>query len=146
MIENIIKTQNGYRATIDGQEWSIPNDTGNRFWQVVQDAIANGAEVTIEGPPVAPVSNLSFAQLLIGLVNEQWISEADGDGWLSGTLPNAVLSVISTLPEDQRFAAKARALRPSEVLRNDPLVSAMGTAVGKTEAEIDTFFQTYALI
>lgn len=88
--------------------------------------------------------SLSFAQLMIGLVTEQWITEVEGESWLAGTLPNAVLLVIDGLPADQRFAAKARALRPSEVLRSDPLVAAMGTAAGKTEAEIDTFFQTYA--
>lgn len=97
-------------------------------------------------PPAQPalVPNLSFAQLMIGLVAEAWITEAEGDGWLAGTLPLAVLTVIDSLPLGQRFAAKARALRPSEVLRSDPLVAAMGTAAGKTGAEIDTFFQTYA--
>lgn len=87
---------------------------------------------------------LSFAQLLIGLVTEAWITEAEGDAWLSGTLPFAVLTVIDNLPANQRFAARARALRPSEVLRNDPLVISMGTAAGKTDTEIDTFFRTYA--
>ena len=51
MITNIIQTLHGYRATIDGQEWSIPDDPGNRFWQMVQDAIAEGATVTVEQPP-----------------------------------------------------------------------------------------------
>jgi hypothetical protein len=89
---------------------------------------------------------LSFAQLLIGLVTEAWITEAEGNAWLAGALPNAVLTVIDSLPAGQRFAAKARALRPSEVLRNDPLVAAMGTAAGKTAEEIDTFFRTYAQV
>lgn len=89
---------------------------------------------------------LSFAQLLIGLVTEAWITEADGEAWLVGTLPLAVLTVIDSLPANQRFAAKARALRPSEVLRNDPLVAAMGAAAGKTAAEIDAFFTTYAQV
>lgn len=144
MIENIIQTSHGYRATINGVEWSIPDAPGNRHWQMVQDAIAGGASVTVEQAPAAPVPNLTFAQLLIGLVTEQWITEADGEGWLTGTLPAAVTAVIDTLPEGQRFAAKARALRPSEVLRSDPLVAAMGLAAGKTEAEIDAFFTTYA--
>lgn len=87
---------------------------------------------------------LSFAQLLIGLVTEAWITEAEGEAWLSGTLPTAVLTVIDALPVEQRFAAKARALRPSQVLRSDPLVAAMGAAAGKTSAEVDAFFQTYA--
>lgn len=144
MITNIIQTPTGYRATIDGVEWSIPDAPGNRHWQMVQDAITEGATVTVEEPPAAPVPNLSFAQLLIGLVTEAWITEADGEAWLAGTLPLAVLTVIDSLPVEQRFAAKARALRPSEVLRADPLVTAMGTAAGKTEAEIDAFFTTYA--
>jgi hypothetical protein len=87
---------------------------------------------------------LSFAQLMIGLVTEQWITELEGEAWLAGSLPLPVALVIESLPLGQRFAAKARALRPSEVLRGDPLVSAMGTAAGKTEAEIDAFFTTYA--
>lgn len=101
----------------------------------------------LPGPQPAPVpQSISFAQLLIGLVTEQWITEADGNGWLTGTLPAAVTAVIDSLPEGQRFAAKARALRPSEVLRADPLVAAMGAAAGKTSAQIDAFFQTYAQV
>ena len=89
---------------------------------------------------------LSFAQLLIGLVSEAWITEAEGEAWLAGTLPFNVLMVIDGLPADQRFPAKARALRPSEVLRADPMVEAMGTAAGKTDAEIDAFFLTYSKV
>lgn len=96
--------------------------------------------------PTPVPASITFAQLLIGLVSERWITEADGEGWLTGTLPAAITAVIDTLPPEHRFAAKARALRPSEVLRSDPLVAAMGTAAGKTEAEIDTFFRTYAQV
>lgn len=89
---------------------------------------------------------LSFAQLLIGLVSEGWITEAEGEAWLAGTLPGTVLLVIDGLPADQRFPAKARALRPSEVLRLDPMVIGMGTAAGKTDVEIDAFFTTYSAV
>ena len=89
---------------------------------------------------------LSFAQMLIGLVAEQWITEAEGEAWLTGTLPAAVLALIATLPANQRFAAKARAVQPSVVLRNDPLVAALGAAQGKTAEELDTFFRTYAQV
>lgn len=87
---------------------------------------------------------LSFAQLLIGLVTEGWITEAEGEAWLAGTLPAPVLGLIATLPPEQQFPAKARATVPSEVLRTDPLVSALGTAQGKTAEELDQFFLTYA--
>lgn len=146
MIKNIIQTQNGYRATIDGVEFFIPNAPGNRHYQMVQDAIAAGATVIMEAPPAPPVPDLSFAQLLIGLVAEQWITEAEGEAWLAGTVPAAALALIDTLPANQRFAAKARAVRPSVVLRADPLVNALGAAQGKTAAELDTFFTTYSQV
>lgn len=132
-----------YSADIDGTLWYGITPV-SRFYADVQEAIANGEPVGT--PPVPPVyiPNLSFAQLLIGLVTEGWITEAEGEGWLVGTLPAPVLAVIATLPTNQQFAAKARASRPSDVERADPLVAALATAEGKTSAEIDAFFTTYA--
>jgi hypothetical protein len=96
-------------------------------------------------PPEPPVPDaISFAQLLIGLVTEQWITEAEGEAWLAGTLPAPVLALIATLPAEQQFPAKARALRPSEVLRADPLVELLGAAQGKTPEQLDDFFRTYS--
>lgn len=117
------------------------------------DVEAHGREIfglaSAMNPPPAPpapviVPSLSFAQLLIGLVSEGWITETEGNGWITGTLPPAVNAVIDTLPAEQRFPARARALRPSVVLRSDPLVPALGAAAGKTSAQIDAFFVTYA--
>lgn len=87
---------------------------------------------------------LSFAQLLTGLVMENWITQAEGQAWLQGVLPAAVMSLIDTLPSEQQFAAIARATVPSAVNRMDPLVIQLGAAQGKTPEELDTFFQTYA--
>lgn len=89
---------------------------------------------------------ISFAQLLIGLVSESWITEAEGEAWLSGMLPEKVLLLINSLPQEQRFVAKARAIRPSVILLNDPLVTTMGAAAGKSEEDINTFFQTYSKV
>jgi hypothetical protein len=112
----------------------------------VEEIAAVEAQAAAAAEAARAAMTLTFAQLLIGLVTEQWITEVDGDAWLAGTLPTAVLTVIDSLPAGQRFAAKARALRPSDVLRSDPLVAAMGTAAGKTAEEIDTFFRTYAQV
>ena len=89
---------------------------------------------------------LSFAQLMIGLVKEGWLGQADAEGWLSGTLPPQVLATISLLPDDQQFAAKARALRPAVIDRMDPLVNMMALTQGRSPEEIDAFFQTYATV
>jgi hypothetical protein len=108
-------------------------------------------EAPLEPEPAAPsieefraTLTLTFSQLLIGLVAEEWITEAEGEAWLIGTLPAAVLTLISGLPEGQRFAAKARASRPSVVLRLDPLVVALATIQEKTPEQLDNFFLTYA--
>lgn len=96
---------------------------------------------------VQPVpQSISFAQLIIGLVTEGWITQAEGEAWLVGTLPTAVEAVINSLPANQRFIARARATRPSEVLRSDPLVASLAAAQGKTTEGIDNFFRTYSLI
>jgi hypothetical protein len=88
--------------------------------------------------------SLTFAQLLIGLVAEEWITQAEGEAWLSGTLPAPVLALIGALPPAAQFPARARAVRPSVVLRLDPLVTALAAAQGKSDAQLDDFFTTYA--
>jgi hypothetical protein len=98
----------------------------------------------IPPPAPAPVPDLSFAQLMIGLVSEGWITTAEGEAWLTGTLPAPVLALIGTLPEAQRFAAKARAIRPTVVERADPLVVMLGKAQGKEAEDMDNFFRKYA--
>lgn len=132
-----------YTADIDGTVWSGIT-AAHRFYADVQAAITDGEPVGTPPAPPVIIPDLSFAQLLIGLVTEEWITEAEGGGWLVGTLPAPVLAVIATLPAGQQFAAKARAIRPSAVVRADPLVAALAAAEGKASAEIDAFFTTYA--
>jgi hypothetical protein len=124
-----------------------PNDPEQHGRDIYAAALEAGpaAYVPVPAPP-APVPDLSFAQLMIGLVSEGWITTAEGEAWLTGTLPAPVLALIATLPAGQQFAAKARALRPTIVERNDPLVSALGLAQGKTPEQLDDFFRTYAAI
>lgn len=93
---------------------------------------------------VRAAASLSFPQLLIGLVTDGWITESEGDAWLGGDLPADVAAFIDALPADQRFAARARASQPSIVLRTDPLLNAMATSKGKSDEDIDLFFETYA--
>jgi hypothetical protein len=122
-----------------------PNNVGPGY-TYVNDVFT---EPVIEEPDISidrQALTLSFAQLLIGLVTESWITQIEGEQWLVGTLPAPVLYLISTLPSEQQFAAKARAIRPSEVLRLDPLVQALAVANNKTEEELDDFFITYAAV
>lgn len=104
-------------------------------------ALAAGPAPYVAPPVVVEIpSQITFAQLLIALVGAGWITEAEGDAWLDGTLPAPVLGLIGTLPAGERFAARARAKRPSVILRADPLVNGLALAQGKTSAEIDALF------
>lgn len=127
----------------DVPEGWIASDDAQIGWDVV-DGVPVSPPPRQPGP--APIPDLTFAQLMIGLVAEGWITEAEGDAWLTGTLPAAASALIDTLPEGQRFAAKARAVRPSVVLRADPLVNTLGAAQGKTPEQMDAFFTTYAQV
>ena len=132
-----------YTAEING---TVRHGITPATWQYqsVLEAIAGGEPVGTPPTPPAIVPDLSFAQLLIGLVTEEWITESEGGGWLVGTLPAPVLAVIATLPSNQQFAAKARAIRPSVIVRADPLVASLAAAEGKSSADIDAFFTTHA--
>ncbi len=96
--------------------------------------------------PVRQGMTLSFAQLLIGLASEGWITEQEGDAWADGILPDKVNQMISSLPQEQQFAARMRAKRPSEIVRTDPLVVMLGYAGKKTMDEMDQFFVKYSRI
>lgn len=128
-----------------GKPWRIVDEselpdrnTRDRWEWTASGPLTVGAEV------IAVPQSISFAQLLIGLVTEGWITEAEGDAWADGTLPAGVLALIAQLPANQQFAARTRAKRPSEVLRLDPLVAALAAAQSKTPEEIDQFFRTYS--
>ena len=127
---SLTKVVNGQRVPVpEGQQTVIAAD-----WA------ANAA-----APPRVP-AEITFRQLLIGLVAEGWITEAEGDAWLAGTIPAAASALVASLPEAQRFAARASIIRPSVILRADPLVAALAVAESKTEADLDTFFITYAQV
>jgi hypothetical protein len=140
------RADGSFVALINGLPYHIA--PGDPLFAAAQAA---GGKAPFEPQPPAPTDEqkrarmkMTFAQLLIGLVAENWITEAEGEAWLAGTLPAAVSALIATLPAGQRFPAKARASRPSVVLRTDPLVTALAAAQNKTPENLDTFFTTYA--
>jgi hypothetical protein len=101
-------------------------------------------EVEDDGPvlEIPPIIEISFAQLIGGLVTEKWISKAEGKAWLRGTLPGPVEAVIAMLPEEQQIFAEGRAIRPTSILLSDPLVQALAAMQGKA-AELPAFFNKY---
>jgi len=121
---------------------------GARFadgaWVVVEPVSVPEPEAAAEpGIEIVPAA-MSFAQFMIGLVAEKWITEDDGRLWLTGTLPPQVISTINLIPAEQRFATTAKAMRSPVVYRDDPLVQMMTLVQKRSAAEVDDFFRTYA--
>lgn len=128
--------------------------------EIIYDGLTGEARIVAADPAALPpepdpaealaaeraAMRLTFSQLMIGLVSEGWITEAEGDAWLDGTLPAPVQGLIATLPEAEQFPARARAKRLIEAQRLDPLVIGLALAEGKTDAELDMFFQSYAQV
>jgi hypothetical protein len=126
---------------------AVIDEDGISRMSMLASAVPEEETILPADPIEEPVpQSITFAQLVIGLVAEGWITQAEGEAWLVGTLPAAVETVINSLPLNHQFIARARATRPSEVLRSDPLVSTLAAAQGKTPAQLDEFFRMYSLI
>ena len=102
--------------------------------------------IPVDSTDLRAMMFLTDVQLLIGLVAEKWITEEEGAAWRDGTLPPQVVTLIGTLPEDQRFGASVRTLRARRIDRLDPLVVGLAASQGRSAGELDTFFQTYSQI
>ncbi len=131
-----IPSNTPYRILEDSE---LPYDIAQSRWRWTESGPLDITEEVIVVP-----ESISFAQLIIGLVTEQWISRQEGEAWLQGILPAQVQMLIGTLPEDQQFIALARATRPSLIMREDPLVDTLAALQQKTPEDIDQFFITYS--
>jgi len=114
------------------------------------DAVWTGTAWDSTAPSLADLRanlSMSFGQMIRGLVKEEWITMAEGRSWMNDRiLPAAVITLINSLPEANRFDAEVLGKVPSVVLRSNALVVALGVAAEKTPAELDTFFQTYSVV
>lgn len=153
-IRNIFKiTDSHYDVEYNSPEWGwIPYtvDTAliddptevimKKIYQKIltMDAIDKPLEI------VKVIPTLTHNQLLIGLVEQQWISEDEGEQWLMGILPQTILELINRFPVEQRFVAKVRATRPTVVNRDDPLVISLAALKGLDSNTMDEFFIHYA--
>lgn len=125
------------------KEWPEVTGDAGIGWGYVDGRFVEPEPEQEEGSPPPPLTAL---QLIIGLVKEGWISEADGDAWLDGTPPPQVDLLISQMPVGERFEARARAKRFTSVERNDPMVEGLGMIAGKSPEELDAFFWEYSQI
>lgn len=127
----------------EGQRWT------GQFDGTVTPPVAVFEEMPAPQTPeeiLASLPSVSHAQMIAALVIHSVITEAEGEAWLLGTLPDDVLTVISSLPPEAQFVAKLRAIRPSEVSPRDILVPALAAMKGKTTEDLIQIFQLAATL
>lgn len=106
----------------------------------------------VQPAPTPVPQELSFAQFVIGLTETGWITDAEAEAWLGGNaLPAAVEAALGQIPaqvsgQKPRLRARARALRPSVVMRNNELLAMMAAQRGATQEQLDNLFRTYSEI
>lgn len=95
---------------------------------------------------LSALPSVSLSQMIAALVVWNILTEAEGEAWILGTLPEDVLTVISSLPPEVQFVAKLRAIRPSEVSPSDILVPALAAMKGKTTEDLIEIFRLAATL
>ena len=84
--------------------------------------------VELEDVPVAVPRSVPFNKLVVGLVEDGWLTQAEGEAWLDGSLPTPVIGAIEAMSADQQFRARAKAKAMQEAERNDALLFAAAKA------------------
>lgn len=98
-------------------------------------------------PEPQPVTAVTRRQIMTGLALVDWITEQEAlDALATGARPAAVETVIGSLPEEQRFAARMKWIGFQTAYRDDAMVAALATAAGKSEQDVDDFFAFCATI
>lgn len=106
MIEQITQTDSGYEIVLDGQTLFVPADPGNRHYQMVQAAIADGAEVIV--PPEPTAEELLEAEREIMVANAAQIQIALHD---AGRLDEVEAIVAASSRQTQIWWSKGERIR-----------------------------------
>jgi hypothetical protein len=77
MIAQITKTANGYEIILDGQTLSVPEAAGNRHYQMVLDAIADGQPVLDPPAPPLPTADQVRTERDQLLAKTDWMALSD---------------------------------------------------------------------
>ena len=126
----ITQLENGYRVERDGVTMFVPEAPGNADYHMVQQAIADGAEVIIPAPPVVEPM-LTAEQWVYFLEQTQWtalIKQAT-DMMPPGPVRSALIAAQATttafrLPVLLKVVGKVRAMGLGIDLPSDEQITA----------------------
>ena len=119
---------------------------------------AGGPGWTWDGTTVAPppdpapdrtAMRLSKRQVRLGLMAEGLIDPDEAVAWATtGVLPAAIETLVAALPALEQAQARVTLADFTEALRLDPMVPLLASVASPplTDAQLDTFFTTYAQV
>ncbi|MCW2283381.1 hypothetical protein M2323_001205 [Rhodoblastus acidophilus] len=126
----------------------IPPDPANSDFAAYLAWLAVGNAPTPYAPPPPPVpSQVTRKQFFQAAAQTQIITQDEALAVLAtGTVPTRLGAAIATLPVPEQFAAKMAILGDPVFYRTDAKLSALGTAIGKSSADIDDLFTLAATL
>lgn len=135
---------------ITDEQWQFLLEEQGKGIQTI-GADVDGFPILVDVPKpdmaaVRPFMKLTFSQLLVATVADEWMSEADGELWLAGTLPDFIQGFITELPVDQQFSTKVQMLKMTTISRLHSIIAKWAAALNKTDEEIDALFEKYSNI
>ena len=132
-------------AEVDGVTVLIPVDPANRHYREV--ILEAGISPAAYQPPPAPVPAVITArQLILGLLGDGRISEAEAEAWTQGTLPPAIDAAVLGLPDGQRVQARITLRAMGEAHRADALTAVLAAATGLDDAALDDAFRRWSAL
>ncbi len=152
MINLLFKRPDGtFVADVYGQPYHvIPGD--EPLWTEANERAAEmGDDLGFDPPPQAivipPVKIISDRQFAQGLAVAGLITEAEAEDWVGpGTVPDVLLNLINSLPEEVRFAARMLLRGATQFERSHPLTEILGGAYGWSPEETDDFWRACAAL
>lgn len=92
-------------------------------------------------PPLPVPQSLTYRQFILGLLEISFITEQEAVDAAARVIPAAIDAIFDTLPSSDATKARVTFKTMVTIERVNPLVSSIGTAIGKTEEELNDFFR-----
>jgi hypothetical protein len=123
---------------------AIQNDAVGPDWTWNGTALVPPPAKSI--PPEIP-QEISDRQFFQQLAIQGIVSQSDAlSAVKTGTLPQALQTIVSGLPVDQQFSAQMLLCGATVFERNHAMTIAIGAAYGWTPAQVDAFFTVAAAL